>query len=180
MSVRVNKITVDIDAHIVSLYKSNQLLATIDIDDLGIENLDSVSVKAQQLYVRDMIINLLDNGAIDGYYYEPKSESMSVKYDNSSFIAKAKEYVQNTIGDDYKFILMQDEDIQAERYKDNFIKNASGAFKLSLIDHNISVRLYCEIKSGQMCRPRQIGYNNEILSFNITTIRKIIKEHEMK
>lgn len=180
-NIKVNKISVDIDRKedntTVSLYRTNKLLGVFSTDDLDIDSFSEsgVSAKAYQAYVKDVVINLIDNDGIQGYYYEPKQESDSVKYDNSTFLAKAKEYVQNIIGDKYEFILMSTQDIETERYNNGYIKNASAKFKLMLKDYGISILLCCNIKSGQMCRPKLMIYNEEEYSFNITSINRIVK-----
>lgn len=180
--IKINKISVDIDKKndetTVSLYKTNKLIGIFTTDDLDIDSFaeSGVSVKAYQLYVRDVVINLIDNGGLPGYYYEPKQDIDGIKYDNNTFLAKANEYVKNVIHDKYDFVLLQDPNMEAERYNNGYIKNASAKFKLILrSNNNISILLLCNIKSGQMCRPKIMIYDDVEYSFNITTINKIVK-----
>lgn len=180
--VRVNKITVNVDSKnnetSISLYRTNKLLGTVTEDELHIMTYteSGVSVKAYQMYCRDIVINLLDNGGIPGYYYEPKSESVSVKYSMSEFREKCKEYVGNIIGELYEFTMTYD-DIQhsIEQYKDKYIKNARVDFGISLMQYNIRLKICAEIKSGQMCRPRTFIHNGVEYNFNITNINRVIK-----
>lgn len=181
--IRINKISVDTDKKndetIISLRKNNQLLGIINCDDLEIESYanSGVSLKAYRAYVEDVVINLIDNGGLPGYYYEPKQDNDGIKYDNGSFLARIKEYAKNIIKDKYRFSLMQDS-IDAERYNNGFIKNASAKFVLILQDYDIRIILLCNIKSGQVCRPRVMLYDGEEYSFNITSINRIVKANQ--
>lgn len=179
---RVNRITVNVDKHtddtIISLYKTNTLLGTINADDLEIESFhrSGVSMKAYQAYCKDIIINLLDNGGIEGYYYDPKEEREGVKYDASTFGSACMEYVGNVIGDNYDWKrTYADEMLQTEQYNDKYIKNAKGSFEVVINGFDIRLQIIAEIKSGQMCRPRTFIYDGIEHTFNITNINKIIK-----
>lgn len=179
--IRVNKISVSIDKYDtrISLYKNNQLLGYLYADDIGIDAVSeySVSVKAYQMYIKDVIINLLDNGGFEGYYYEPKQEGNSIKYDNNLFLRKSEEYVRDVIGDKYDFILTTgDNEIQADRYKNGYIKDAVAGFILIIKGYDIRVVLNCQIKSGQLCRPKTFEYDGIEYNFNITNINKIVKD----
>lgn len=178
--IRVNKISVSMDKYDtkVSLYKNNQLLGYLYADDLGLDpvNKYNVSIKAYQTYIKDMVINLLDNGGFNGYYYEPKQENMSVKYDNGSFLKRSREYVEDVIGDRYDFILTNDNnEIEADRYNSGYIKDALVGFTLILKGYDIRMTLKCQIKSGQWCRPRVFEYDGIEYNFNITNINKVVK-----
>lgn len=175
---KVNKISVDIDSDdftTASLYKTNNLLGVIECENLDIPSFSQsgVSRNAYQLYVRDYIINLLNNGGIEGFYYAEKQESESVRYDNSIFLQKAKEYMSNLLGGDYEFNITQDYNIESEKYKTGFIKNATAKFPVTI--NTTKFKLICNIKSGQMCRPRKILYGDNELPFNITSVKKIVK-----
>lgn len=181
---KVNRISVDIDKDdftTISLYKTNNLLGVIECENLNIPSFSQsgASRMAYQLFVRDYIINLLDNGGIEGFYYVKKQESDSVKYDNSIFMQKTKEYIENLLGDEYKFRITQDYNIESEKYKNGYIKNATAKFPLTIMKGSdiIKCKLLCNIKSGQMCKPKSILYSDEEFSFNITSIRKIFKNN---
>lgn len=179
--IRVNKISVKADKYdtTISLYKTNQLVGYLYAEDVGVDPISSykVSLRAYQTYIKDLIINLLDNGGIPGYYYEPKQESANVKYDVQSFLKKTTEYVKSVIGDEYEFMLNQDYDMERENYKNGGINNATAEFGLILKDEDISMKLVGQIKSGQWCRPRVVKYCGKELTFNITNINKIVRSN---
>lgn len=180
--IKVNKITVNVDkkqdSTIISLYKTNQLLGTIDVDDLDIDSFQKsgVSLKAYQAYCKDIIINLIDNGGVQGFRYEPKEEYESVKYDVSAMRNKCSEYIANIFGDKYEHKMnFDDVELEIEKYKDMYIKNAIVKFGVSIIDYGINIYVQMEIKSGQACRPKVFEHNGSQYQFNITSINHIIK-----
>lgn len=179
---RVNRITVNInkssDDTIISLYKTNTLLGTINSDDLEIESFSKsgVSAKAYQAYCKDIVINLLDNGGIEGYYYDPKEERAGVKYGMSEFASACMEYVSSIIGDNYDWKRTHnDETLEIEQYGDGYIKNAKGLFEISINGYELRLGILAEIKSGQMCRPRTFTYDDKEYTLNITNINRIVK-----
>ena len=179
---RVNRITVNIDKRtddtVISLYKTNTLLGTINADELDIESYQKsgVSMKAYQAYCRDIIINLLDNDGIEGYYYDPKEERTGTKYDVSAFGTACMDYVSDIINDKYSWKRTYNDEIsQMEQYDDKYIKNAKGSFEILINGFGIKLQVIAEIKSGQMCRPRVFTYDNIEHALNITNINKIIK-----
>jgi hypothetical protein len=181
-NIRVNKITVNVDKTYdevnISLYKTNELLGTLTGEDLGIPPFEGcgVSLKAYQAYCRDFVIELLDKDGIPGYYYEPKSEHQSVKYGNLAFKQSVVEYVDTLLKDRYEYKVLDTERIEvAEKYKDSYIKNASGEFDIKLTQYNIIITVLSEIKSGQLCRPKIMKFNDQEYSFNITNVGRIIK-----
>ena len=179
---RVNRIAVKIDKKtddtIISLYKTNTLLATIDADDLDIDSFQKsgVSAKAYQAYCRDIVINLLDNDGIEGYYYDPKEEKTGVKYDQSGMVTACMEYVTNIIGDRYNYKqTFNNEVLEMEQYGDKFIKNAKILVEVLIESYDLRIQVVAEIRSGQMCRPKLFMHNDNEYQFNITTINKLIK-----
>jgi hypothetical protein len=182
--IRVNRITVNVDTKsndtTISLYRTNQLLGALTDDQLHIESFNEagVSVKAYQMYCRDIVINLIDNGGIKGFYYEPKSESVAVKYTIGNLMKKCEEYVQTIIGETYEFQMTQNNiEHMVDRYKDKYIKDATVDFEVLLKQYNIRFKVRMEIKSGQACRPRIFIYNGTELNFNITNINKIVRSN---
>lgn len=180
--IRVNKITVNIDKYgdtIISLYKTNVLLGTLSATDLGIPEFSdsNVTTKTYQTYCKDFVIELLNNDAIPGYYYEPKSEehSQNIKYDPSLFKRGVLEYIDALLEDTCKYVLIEDRINTSERYKDMYIKNSVGEFDIKLIPHNIIITVISEVKSGQLCKPRIIKHNDTEHTFNITNVKRIIK-----
>lgn len=180
--IRVNKITVNVDKDYdevkISLYCTNSLLGILSDEDLDIPQFSQsgVSLKAYQLYVKDYVIELMNNGGIPGYYYEQKSEGQSIKYDASSFKKGVGEYVQSIIGDKYEYTLPMTERINiTDRYKDMHINNATAEIDVRLTQFDIKFTVFAEIKSGQLCRPRVIKFGDKEYSFNVTNIGRIIK-----
>lgn len=181
--IRVNKITVNVDKKYdetkISLWKTNELLGTINDEDLNIPffSESGVSIKAYLAYVKDFVIELLNIGGIPGYYYEPKSEGESIKYDPSVFRKGVREYVENIIGDRYEYKQSINDKIDVmKRYKDGYIKDASGEFDIILTQFDITITVMSEIKSGQLCRPRTMIYDGNEYSFNVTNVGRIIKQ----
>ena len=179
---RVNRITVNVDKRaddtIISLYKTNTILGIINADDLEIESFQKsgVSLKAYQAYCKDIVINLLDNGGISGYYYDPKEERTGQKYGVSEFGTSCIEYITGLIGDRYEWKRNYDDDIsEMEQYNDKYIKNAKGSFGISIVGFDIKLHVIAEIKSGQMCRPKIFVYNNTEYTLNITNINRVVK-----
>lgn len=179
--IRVNRIAISINKYgetTISLYKTNNLLGILTEDDLDIPLFDSsgVSLKAYQMYCKDFVIELLNNDGIPGYYYEPKSENQGVKYDNSTFKSGVKEYINSLLEGRYEYNILMTERIEvSERYKNMYIKNAVGEFDVRLTQYDIKITVMSEIKSGQLCRPRIMKYNDVEYTFNITNVGRIIK-----
>lgn len=179
--IRVNKITINVDKYgdtTISLYKTNNLLGTLTEDDLDIPSFSTsgVSLKAYQMYCKDFVIELLNCGGIPGYYYEPKSETESIKYGNSTFKNGVVGYIDALLKDKYEYKVLMTERIDViDRYKDGYIKNAVGEFDVRLIQYDIRITILSEIKSGQLCRPKIIKYDDVEYGFNITNVGRIIK-----
>lgn len=179
---RVNRITVNInkvsDNTTISLYKTNTLLGTINADDLDIVSFcnSKVSAKAYQAYCKDVIINLLDNDGIDGYYYDPKEEREGVKYGMSEFASACMTYVENIIGDSYGWKrTYNDEVLDINQYSDKYIKNAKALFEILINGYDLRLKVVAEIKSGQMCRPKVFICGEDEYTFNITNVNRVIK-----
>lgn len=180
--IRVNKITVTVDKNYddvrVSLYKTNELLGTLTEEDLNLPlySESGVSLKAYQSYVKDFVIELMNIDGIPGYYYEPKAENEGIKYDPSVFRKGVNDYIEQIIGDKYEYILLMNDGVEVtDRYKDNYIKDATGRFDIRLTQFDIVITILSEIKSGQLCRPRTMEYDGVEYSFNITNVGRIIK-----
>lgn len=180
--IRVNRIAVNVDKKYdevkVSLYKTNELLGTLTEEDLRLTpfSQSGVSMKVYQAYCKDLVIELLNNDAIPGYYYEPKSDNHSMKYDSAGFKKGINEYIDSIIGDKYTYKIPMTERIEvSERYKDAYIKNATAEFDVRLTQYDIKIVILAEIKSGQLCRPKIMKYEDTEYSFNITNIGRIIK-----
>lgn len=182
--IRVNKITVNIDSKnndtTISLYRTNQLLGSMTEDELHIQSFrdSGVSIKAYQMYCKDVVTNLLDNGGIEGFYYEPKTDATSIKYTTNDFRNKCRDYIKSVVGDTYEFTMTQNDiEHNVDRYKDKYIKDAIIDFEVLLKQYNIRFKVRAEIKSGQACRPKVFIYNNTEFNFNVTNINKIVKSN---
>ena len=181
-STRVNKITVNVDREYgnvkISLYKTNILLGTLTENDLNLPlfSEDKISLKAYQMYCKDFVIELLNNGGIPGFYYEQKSDNDSIKYDNGTFKSCVSDYINRLLDNKYEYkILMTDRIEVSEKYKNGYIKNAKGEFDVRLIKYDIIITIISEIKSGQLCKPKKIMYNNNEYGYNITNVGRIVK-----
>lgn len=181
-NIKVNKITVNVDKKNnetkISLYKTNDLLGTLIDDDINLPfySESGVSLKAYQAYCRDYVIELLNCGGIPGYYYEPKENGQSIKYDASTFKKGVDEYVNMIIGDKYEYKIPMTERVEViDRYKDGYINNATAEFDVRLTQFDIKFIVIAEIKSGQLCRPRTIKFRDIEYSFNVTNVGRIIK-----
>ena len=179
---RVNKISITVnkkyDEVKISLYKTNDLLGILTEDDLDLPTFSQsgVSLKAYQAYCKDFVIELLNKGGIPGFYYEPKSENQSIKYDQSTFKKGVIEYIDSILNDRYEYKVPMTERVDVtERYKDGYIKDAVGEFDVRLTQYDIKIVVVSEIKSGQLCRPRIIKYDDTEYGFNITNVGRIIK-----
>ena len=179
--IRVNKITVNVNKRFdetkISLYKTNEFLGTLDdIDIIPQFSTSGVSLKAYQEYCRDFVIEMLNNDVIPGYYYEPKSENQSVKYDTSEFKKGVLGYIESILGDKYEYQVLLTEEIDIiDRYSDGCIKNATGEFDVKLLQFDIIITIISDIKSGHLCRPRIFRYDDMEYSFNITNVGRIIR-----
>lgn len=181
MCTRVNKITVSVntkyDETKISLYKTNELLGILTDEELALPSFSNsgVSLKSYQAYCKDYVIELLNNDGIVGYYYEPKADN-SIKHNTASFKLGVKEYIDAVIKGKYEYSMPMSEKIDIiDRYKDGYIKNAVGEFDIILDQFDVRITVLSEIKSGQLCRPKTILYNNIDYGFNITNIGRIIR-----
>lgn len=181
-NIRVNKITVNVnkkyDEVKISLYRTNELLGVLTENDLDLPpfSTSGVSLKAYQSYCKDYIIELMDKGVLPGYYYEPKSEVQNVKYDTGTFKKGISEYIADILNNKYEYKVLMTERIDTvEKYKDGYVKDATGEFDVRLLQYDIDFVVIGEIKSGQLCRPRVFRYNDTEYNFNITNVNRIVK-----
>lgn len=180
---RISKISVNIDQDedvaTISLYKTNQAMGTFTHDKLGIVSPgdSGVSMKAYQLYCKDVAIQMLNNNGIDGLYYEPKDETVDhAIYDFTEFKRLTLEFVSKILGDmEFKPTFNETTNL-FEQSKSKSIKNASADFEIALIDANMKIKIRGEIKSGQICKPKIMIYGEEEIQFNITNVKKLIRQ----
>lgn len=143
-------------------------------------------------YCRDFMINLLENGGVEGFYYEAKQtvedDGKPKKYDKSLFQSGAYDMLTKTMDNvlascsHIKYEVMK-HDTQVdvtEKYKDNYVKYAKAIHSVSIESGEkcevIIVPVY--MKSGQMCKPKTIVYDGVERSLNMTTINNILRGNE--
>lgn len=182
---RINKITVNVDKNYgdvrIILYRTNTKLGELTDEDLNLPSFieSGVSINAYKEYCKDFVIDFIDKGGIPGFYYEPKAEGMSMKYTPSEFKSGIRGYAENILADRYEFSFPMTEEVNIiEQYKDKYIKDATGIFDCLLMQYDIKFKIFGEIKSGQLCRPKTIEYNGDRMAFNITNINRIIKQSQ--
>lgn len=191
---KVNRVAVLLngDGAIVSLYKTNTKLGEVTNEDLAIPNFKDSNMPNKMVYMnycRDFMINLLENGGVEGYYYEAKQTAddngKPKKYDKSTFTGGAYDMLVGTMDNvlnssaHIKYdIMSNDTQIEiTEKYKDNYIKYAKADFSISLEAGDkcevIIVPVY--IRSGQICKPKIIIHDGIERSLNMTTINNILR-----
>ena len=190
---RVNRVAVLLngDGAIVSLYRTNTKLGEVSNEDLSIPNFKQSNMPNKMVYMnycRDFMINLLENGGVEGYYYEAKQtvddDGKPKKYDKGTFESGACDMLARTLDSilgstHIKYEIMKyDTQVEVtEKYKDNYVKYAKADFSVSLEAGSkcevIIIPIY--MKSGQMCKPKNIVYDGIERSLNMTTINNIMK-----
>ena len=176
---KINRITVQVDMEedeaIINLYKTNQLIGRVEYQKIDILSpRDSeLSIKAYCEYAKDVMINLIENGGLNGFYYEEKQKIEGIKFGMSEFRSGTKDFISKIL-DEIEFTMTGNDTNQlVEQYGDGFIKNATVDFGIAIKDIRLQVR--SEIKSGQLCRPRTMIYDGEEQVFNITNVKHIMK-----
>lgn len=191
---RVNRVAVLLngDGAVVSLYRTNTKLGEVTNADLGIPDFKGSNMPNKMVYMnycRDFMINLLENGGVEGYYYEAKQtvddDGKPKKYDKSTFKSGAHDMLTKTLDNilnssaHIKYdIMMNDTQVEVtDKYKDNYVKYAKADFSVSLEAGDkcevIIVPVY--MKSGQMCKPKVIIHDGIERSLNMTTINSILR-----
>ena len=194
---RVNRVAVLLQGEgvIISLYKTNTKLGDVSNIDLGIPNFKESNMPNKMVYMnycRDFMINLLENGGVEGFYYEPKQtvedDGKPKKYDKATFegaaknlLAKVLDNMLSTNGSIRYEIMIYDTNVDVtEKYKDNYVKYARANFSVSLEAGSkcevIIIPVY--MKSGQMCKPKTIIYDGIERSLNMTTINNILRGND--
>lgn len=194
---RVNRVAVLLqgDGVIVSLYKTNTKLGEVTNVDLAIPNFKESNMPNKMVYMnycRDFMINLLENGGVDGFYYEAKQtvegDGKPKKYDKALFQGEALNVLTKTMDNimascpHIKYEVMKhDTQIEVtEKYKDNYVKYAKADFSISLEngDKCEVIIVPVHMKSGQMCKPKTIIHDGIERSLNVTTINSILRGQE--
>lgn len=194
---RVNRVAVLLTENgaVVSLYRTNTKLGEVSNLDLGIPNYKHSNMPNKMVYMnycRDFMINLLENGGVEGYYYEAKQtvegDGKPKKYDKSTFTSGAYSTLTKTMDSildsstHIKYDIMQN-DTQVEvteKYKDNYVKYAKADFSVSLEsgDKCEVIIVPVHMKSGQMCKPKMLVHDGIERSLNMTTINNILRGND--
>lgn len=190
--IRVNRVTVYIgesyEPAIISMYRTNTKLAEITSDQLEIPMMSEVpevgKAKYQQ-YCKDMVIHLLEQGGIEGYYWEPKKAQVDAsgkeivrKFNRSTFRSEAANRLSVMLDQmevQYSINQYADDTVDiTDKYKDGNIKFGSTNITVKIGQYNIIVPF--ELRSGQMCKPKTFNMQDGTThSFNTTNIRKLLK-----
>jgi len=190
---RVNRITAvySDDMVTMSLYKTHTRLTTLTNEDVGIKPFSESGASnkpAYTAYCKEVLINLLQNDGITGFYYDPKSQQeqengMPRKFDANTFATWSKQIVKDTITKMKLIntaIHVSDNDIIpniTETYKDGHIKYANAEIPISIKhgDQSLGASVLSEIRSGQMTKPKKFKVGDKELGFNPTAIKSIVK-----
>ena len=180
---RVNKITVTVEEFNtrICLWRTNLKLAELTSDDFEIppfDMLDDINKNVYINYCRDFVQDLLENGGVEGFYYEEKqSTGQQTKFSTSEFMSESrrriKEAIKNWFDEEPKMIEYEDQYVVSEKYKDGTPKNISGTFKVRFRNREFTV--LNDMKSGQVTSPKRLIYKEENMPFNMTTIKSICK-----
>ena len=191
---RVNRVAVllNCDGAIISLYRTNTKLGEVSNLDLAIPNFKESNMPNKMIYMnycRDFMINLLENGGVEGYYYDAKQtkedNSKPKKYDKSTFedgayciLVKTLDNILNSCINTKYEIMRHDTQVEVtEKYKDNYVKYARADFSVSIKSGSrcevIIIPVY--IKSGQMCKPKIVIHDGVERPLNMTTINSIMQ-----
>ena len=194
---RVNRVAVLLngDGAIVSLYRTNTKLGDVTNGDLGIPDFKQSNMPNKMVYMnycRDFMVNLLENGGVEGFYYEAKQtvedDGKPKKYDKSTFesgayntLTKALDTILNSCAHIKYEVMKHDTQVEVtEKYKDNYVKYAKADFSVSIESGDkcevIIIPVY--MKSGQMCKPKVVIHDGVERSLNMTTINNIMRGHD--
>ncbi len=195
---KVNKITDSIydNSAIISLYRTNTKLGEVTNNDIGVPDFKSSGIPNKTIYTKyckDTIINILQNGGVSGFYYEERKsdKSENIKYDISTFVSASKNLLINMLdkmveGRNIEYsvisniITFSSDDTHIniiEKYKDSNIKYGVVDFDIKFKRNNkeVTTMVKCEIRSGQLCKPKEIIYRGDILKFNITSVVRLLR-----
>ena len=192
---RVNRISVSVgsdkdECSMISLYKTNTKVAELTNRDIDVPDFKDSGTdrNTYQSYCKDVVTNLLQNGGIEGYYFDAKQDSSNEtsgkKYGTAEFEAEAVKSVQNmlaemTEGTDITYIVSTYNNFTdvADRYGDGNVKFGLVIVRASITRgantlNSRNIEVLVELKSGQMCKPKEFTMGSEKYQFNITSILK--------
>jgi len=192
---RVNRVTVYVgvehgETSLITLCKNNQKLAEILNADIEVPNFSDSCTENKntyQSYCKDLVINLLQNGGIEDFYYEEKEhtdDNEVRKYGTSTFKIAALNRLNEQLeamleGKGIGVVMNQyaNEPEITERYKDGNVKFGYVDAVVNIEDEKrrMDITIRCEIKSGQICKPKKFELNNEEYPLNATSIARLLK-----
>ena len=195
---RVNKVTVYIgerfEPSIITLYRTNTKLAEITNEQLEIPDFHESKVdrNTYQQYCKDVVINLLENGGIEGFYWEPKHVEDNPdggqavrKFNTSTFRSEAVSRLSAIMdamidGTDitYEINKFKDDGVEVkERYKDMNVKYGSTDITMTATGKKSeAVKVTVELRSGQMCKPKIFTMSDGTTKqLNITTLNRMLR-----
>ena len=195
--IRVNRVAVQIcgDVGVISLCKNNAKLAEFTNIDVGIPDFYNSKIPNKalyQTYCRNTTINLLQNNGIDGYFYDekkstPDTEQSYCKHGVGSFHSVSIKMVEDLMhkvfdGTDISYTISRNDDVIdianiAEKYKDGNIKYATMNIGVTF-NKQYNINVVCMIKSGQVCKPKTIIFNEEEHPITNNLLRKIARGGE--
>lgn len=192
---RVNKITSKFSGDVVfiSLYKNNIRLLELSQYDLELPRFDVISFKNKGVYLtycKEIVINLLKNGGVEGYEYSEVKEFDGVsKYTPQTLEETADgrikvildKFKENGIITGYDRVDgFKDTEIKIETYyKDDKIKYATIniTYDIKKDDKILRIKVMTSVMSGQLTKPK--GYmtadNDYLRTLNQTHIRRDLK-----
>jgi len=193
---RINKITATFmgDGVSMSLYRTHNKIGTLTNSDIDIKPFaesGAANKPAYMAYCKETLINLLQNGGVEGYYYDPKPQNeqaesgMPRKFDANTFAQWSKQIVLDVTGKmelpGIAVGISDKQDIEPkvdERYKDGAIKYGSTIIPIEIkydSQPNINAIVTVQIRSGQLSKPKKFVVGDKELGLNPTAIKSLVK-----
>lgn len=198
---KVNKVTATINQDTgdttITLYNNNQRIGSVSNFDIEVPIYEDCGIpnKSKYLsYCKDVIINLLQNGGVEGFYYEYKhvddaNNGKPSKFDKSLFITRSRAMINELLDDmlyerqEYTYRVSDNNKYDGsnaeitQKYKDGYVKYGNADYTVTVThggeDKVFTVSSY--IKSGQLCKPKIMVYDENEVGFNVTNITKMFK-----
>lgn len=189
---RVNKISVNVDDEftVITLYRTNQKIGETTNEELNIPAFIDCGLDSKTLYAnfcRDFVIHLLNHGGIDGFYYEAKQEAkddIPRRFDNGVFIKTATDTVTKILTDMFEDTQMKLQSCTVaqidvkNRYQDKYIRDGEADVICNIKypdEYDLQLVIPVEIRSGQLCRPKEMHTPTDTYKLNITNMKALSK-----
>lgn len=188
---RVNKVTVSLegDGAKISLYRTNTRLGELTNADIGVPSFADSKLPNKQVYTnycRETVVNLLNNGGVDGYYYDPNNHAntggLPRKFDKVLLVKHGRDMVFDTINSTVENLAGVEVEIPdseeyieahvSDVYKDGYIKygHADFGLKINYNGNGKDITVPINIKSGQLCKPKIMVCDGTEKNINATNI----------